>query len=85
MSKAVLKMSMPEACRFCRLRYDYRCFADGGRRIMDKSTKPDWCPLRLLPDRKPPMQFIGETPSKEQYTEYDKGWNACLDAITGGE
>lgn len=78
-SKAVLVMNMPESCRFCRLRYDYRCFAENGHRIMDKDSKPDWCPLREFPEKK---EEAKEPLATRLYRA--EGWNDCLDVITGG-
>lgn len=61
MAKAVLVMDMPESCFGCNFLY---CNADAGidscqamevSRIVDSETyeRPDWCPLRELPERKP--------------------------------
>lgn len=60
MAKAVLIMDMPESCFGCNFLY---CNADAGidscqamevPRIVDSETyeRPDWCPLRELPDEK---------------------------------
>ena len=55
MSKAVLVMDMPSGCIKCPL-YDYvptRCFAtDKFQNNTSEDFKPNWCPLRELPEYK---------------------------------
>ena len=76
MSKAVLVMDMPEVCNFCKLRYGTRCMAEGSHRI-ERYSKPSWCPLRPLPERRNASALNNE------FDWFDAGWNACLDAIEG--
>ena len=87
MSKAVLVMDMPEqVCYKCSLCYEvlpvgdyYMCTALG-KEIPD-GEKPDWCPLRELPEKKETWTTL-ECHSNGRWTEGMKaGWNACLDAI----
>lgn len=93
MSKAVLVMGMPESCRMCRFHYPARDMHTGeymgGCRIIqtmavrDKITKPDWCPLKPIPEK---MKVCGKYPQADGITpSYKFGWNACIDAITGGD
>lgn len=83
MSKAVLVMDMPDNCRDCEY-FGFPCrltnmkcnwFSENGR---NKN-----CPLRELPERKPPSNMKPAPIIEEYYREYDRGWNTCLDAITG--
>jgi hypothetical protein len=79
MAKAVLVMDMPEDCKqcvFCRglnacklKKYLVKQIMEGG--------KPDWCPLRELPER-------SDHPEHCDNGRFDAGWNGCLDAIEGG-
>lgn len=99
MSKAVLVMDTPESCRMCQFHYPARDMHTGeymgGCRIIqtmavrDPKTKPDWCPLKQMPEKKPQTEFreikgsmfgVWEVPLLE-----NKGWNDCIDAITGGD
>lgn len=84
MSKAVLVMDMPESCFGCNFLY---CNADAGidscqamevSRIVDSETyeKPDWCPLRELPEKKETNYYMN---NKEKGIVED--WNVCLDVI----
>ena len=86
MSKAVLVMDMPESCFGCNFLY---CNADAGidsyhamevSRIVDSETyeRPDWCPLRELPEKKETNYYMN---NKEKGIV--EGWNACLEKITG--
>lgn len=97
MAKAVLVMNMPESCDMCDFaddtqppRYGERtlyCNAPGiGDDVTDYiACRPDWCPLRELPER---MEICG-TYNAEYYAKgglmpsYKLGWNKCLDAIEG--
>lgn len=85
MPKAVLVMDMPECCPDCRFfESDWReCYAISkryNRDIMTEEAKPNWCPLRELPEKKEELAI-------EQYEfgglgkAFVSGWNACLDAI----
>lgn len=88
MAKAVLVMYNPESCFKCNFLYcdgDTNldsCQARQEARPVDLETykKPDWCPLRELPEKK-------EELSVEEYEfgrlgkAFTSGWNACLDEI----
>lgn len=85
MDKAVLVMDMPEqVCQKCTLCYEteddeYLCCAVG--KLVPDGEKPDWCPLRELPEKKKTFTTL-ECHSNGRWTEGMKaGWNACLDAI----
>lgn len=76
MAKAVLLMNMPENCFKCKLQNWANC------RITNKchvgECRPDWCPLRELPEKIPDF--------KHGYENIEKsiiriGWNNCLDTI----
>jgi hypothetical protein len=90
MPKAILVMDMPESCDFADdtqpPRYGERtlyCNAPGiGDDVTDYiACRPDWCPLRELPEKKETVH------SQECYTnsyftdEMNAGWNACIDEI----
>lgn len=56
MSKAVLVMDeMPEDCTMCKFwnSKDDECYATGVEKfsLNSEEAKPDWCPLRELPDK----------------------------------
>lgn len=81
MSKAVLVMDMPEDCTMCKFwnSKDDECYATGVEELSlnSEEAKPDWCPLRELPER-------SDHPEHCDNGRFDAGWNACLDAIEGG-
>ena len=90
MSKSVLVIDTPESCRSCYLRgftlaLQY-CKVES-EQIKDTSIRPDWCPLKPLPDKmKVTGLYNGEYfKAGGKPPSYNKiGWNACIDAITGG-
>ena len=85
MAKAILVMDMPEACIDCSCKYPsykddalYDCAItgktipiNGGR----YGEKPNWCPLRELPER------IILTYNNLCADNKANGWNDCLDEI----
>ena len=87
MKKAVLLMDVPETCLDCNL-----CVLDTDGSIScyynkreicsnvgENNSRPNWCPLRPLPDRKE----ITETYKwEDRLPSFKCGWNWCLDEIT---
>ena len=85
MSKAVLVMDMPEqVCQKCTLCYEteddeYLCCAVG--KLVPDGEKPDWCPLRELPEKKDTIIYENDDWGTVNLKTKDEGWNACLDEI----
>lgn len=101
MSKAILVMDMPETCencpalfsgRFCKVKEPPNISVDS---FLEKK-KPDWCPLREIPEKKgsfnEEMQkaiengtFEGEEPGEYAFLAGTvTGYNSCIDEILGG-
>lgn len=81
MSKSVLVIDTPESCRSCYLRgftLDLQYCKVERKRIKDTSIKPDWCPLKPLPEK------ITRVAITDHWNSIKAGWNNCIDAITGG-
>ena len=79
MSKAILVIDMPESCKNC------MCYILGAKNnfcertrfaIFDNTIKPDWCPLKEIPEIK-----LSKVPHEADYSSYCKGFNDCLDEI----
>ena len=92
MAKAVLVMDeMPECCADCYCGYFERdtkelnlvCGATG--EDANNVGKPDWCPLRELPEKKEEFELRKCKDSVEGTWKVplieNKGFNACLDEI----
>lgn len=86
MSKAVLVMDMPSKCRECLCwsinnRGDAICKAK--RKFIDTGdgSKPNWCPLRELPEKKD-LKELAKHSLGEDYI-WSEGWNACINEILG--
>lgn len=89
MSKSVLVIDTPKTCYSCFLHEPVRnwlyCTVKL-KRIEAPSAKPDWCPLKPLPEKMKATGIYnceyfkagGKPPS------YKVGWNGCIDEITGG-
>jgi hypothetical protein len=82
MNKSVLVIDTPKKCDSCMYVGTFNSFCKiNCRDIEDLSTKPDWCPLKPLPEK-----FDNEKDRKLGDFEplFKIGWNACIDEITGG-
>lgn len=94
MAKAVLIMDMPGSCKqcvFCRglnacklkkyLVGDRICTVYTVDKQIMEGEKPDWCPLRELPEKKETV-YPQECYDNSYWSdEMRAGWNACLDMI----
>ena len=91
MSKAILVMdNMPDKCGECECSYcDYDdphlnliCAVVGDN--VSGSDKPDWCPLREMPEKLP---LQGDVSDLQKMLEEMRraSWNACIDAIGGDD
>ena len=78
MSKGFIMMDMPENCEDCPCchtdDYDFYCKRNGNH--VDWEEKPDWCPIRPMPEKAFHEDFCDNG-------RYDKGWNDCLREIGG--
>lgn len=90
MSKAILIIDMPSCCNECKLRFDddysYWCSYDnpepnGVFQYIVNRTKPDWCPLRPLPEKYEIDRSKCSDPFYE--FEFEYGYNQCIDEILG--
>lgn len=93
MSKAVLVMDMPSSCNKCHLLdepYDLCIPMDKDVSDYCSETRPDWCPLRELPEKKDSMNLNS---IMEKCKDRDSimhsvlkqfivdGYNACIDEL----
>ena len=85
--KALFVMEMPESCDTCvfsSVAYDSELFDEGECYCIIKMKsdgivercKPDWCPLKPVPEKKPVVL--------DALDSFDYGWNACIDKILEG-
>lgn len=90
MSKSVLVIDTPENCDKCKIRAINLAWCNVARKStshytngkpIDERKRQDWCPLRELPEKKEPTQFPISPFLPWQYTEYDKGWNDCIEKM----
>ena len=88
MKKAVLLMNVTEKCLDCNLCVldmdgSISCYYNKREicsNVGENNSRPEWCPLRPLPDRKE----ITETYKwEDRLPSFKCGWNWCLDEITG--
>lgn len=80
MSKSVLVLTTPKYCASCALRSGvlHPFCRVNNRDITDLSIRPDWCPLKPLPEK------ITRVAVTDHWNSIKAGWNNCIDAITGG-
>ena len=81
MNKSILVIDTPEYCRECPLcaedRQTYRDYCRITDDVIWSLDKPDWCPLKPLPEKETNDRLV------EWGNGYKSGWNKCLDAILG--
>lgn len=79
MSKSVLVIDTPKYCALCVLRSGvlHPFCRVNNRDITDLSIRPDWCPLKPLPEK---MTGVAQT---DRWNSIKEGWNECIDEITG--
>lgn len=69
-------------CRFWESRYSMYCtLKEDENGITDPEEKPEWCPLRPLPERKGHTTPISNYDVQKNI--FARGWNTCLDEIVG--
>lgn len=85
MQKSVFAIETPERCEDCPcIGISAGCHVGycklAGKINSDYHVKiiPDWCPLKPLPEK---MTGVVLT---EHWGGVKKGWNGCIDEITGG-
>lgn len=85
MEKAILILDQPKNCLECPIGDNDSCIMEtyvycrvAGRGSIDAEaeTKPEWCPLKPLPERKTVTANDATASVAIKY-----GWNNCLDAI----
>lgn len=85
MAKAVLVMDNPEDCTMCKFwnSKDDECYATGVEELSlnSEEAKPDWCPLRELPEKREINHNKNHYISNFWTDAKSVGWNACLDEI----
>ena len=87
MNKAILVIDMPSCCNECSLmvkdEYSYFCPIKCDENKTDLydnyimfHRKPDWCPLKPLPDKR------NEIMAEDYINDVAYGWNCCINEIT---
>lgn len=81
MEKAILILDMPENCIECPIAgimetYIYCNVAERGTIDEEAETRPDWCPLRPLPEKKVVTANDATAAVAIKY-----GWNNCIDEL----
>ena len=103
MSKAIVVMDMADPCTGCNFLYcdaennSESCQAREKARIVDleNEDKPDWCPLRKMPEELELDKIRQESIEEGCYDDTNgideaylqgkvSGWNSCIDAMIGG-
>lgn len=89
MRKSVLVIDTPEKCLDCNLCVldmdgSISCYYNKREicsNVEENNSRPEWCPLRELPNKKEYIIPIDNVESQKDIIAV--GWNACIDAIKG--
>ena len=84
MAKGIIVVDMPEKCCNCEMGFvneyydQFECYFKPGHEIKPDEGRPDWCPIKLISDKK-------DIKNAENMTSlgWIEGFNACLDEIEG--
>ena len=83
MSKSVLVIDTPKSCEgccmFCYTYHRFQCLITG-KTIENSTDRPEWCPMRPLPEK----MAIPRGARNVDGLEYAAGYNTCINEITGG-
>lgn len=87
MSKAVLVLDMPEGCNDCVLNNCHFCDVtneniESYMYDITEVDKPDWCPLKELPDERP-NEVYSFSIFEYEHKAFDNGWNSLRKKILG--
>lgn len=82
MSKSILVIDTPAKCNVCRFSdRDVDCIPEeyckahkDEREIINGREKPDWCPLKEVPQKYEPVSM-----------NFERGFNSCVDEILKGD
>lgn len=90
--KAILVIDMPVVCGEC----DYCLISNDGsvycsltqcfcsKDLVKDKEKELWCPLKPMPSkRKSMVEWVDANVKTHDITEYDKGWNDCIEFLEG--
>lgn len=86
MDKGIILVNMPDKCCNCRMGFvneyydQFECYFKPGAEIKPDARKPDWCPIRLIPQKK---TLTGDVSNTEKMGNelVRAGWNACIDEL----
>ena len=92
MTKGILVVDKPDTCKECDF-YNPTFYSCNCRnKIIGKNVteKPEWCPIMSIPGKRTLSGDLSKHTKhwmKNEIVErlnYNKGWNDCVNAITGG-
>lgn len=85
--KTILVIDMPEDCYECpcyqSMSGDSFCGVTNEDTMINTDTKPNWCPLKPMPQKMADEDGIISEQKEPTECEWDfiSGWNACVDEI----
>ena len=86
MSKSILVIDTPDSCRECTLcaeeHMTYRDYCRITDDVIWTLDKPEWCPLKPLPEK---YNMDNVVCDRDYDGDYEYGYNACIDEIVGGK
>lgn len=68
--------------------YQKGFYEDEEEEELYNSKKPDWCPLKDVPEKKPKVEYRGSGCfgiNEAMKNSFNLGFNACIDEILKGE
>ena len=83
MAKGILIVNVPKNCRTCRRTEEtgrvLSC-CECGKPILDFNERPEWCPIKPMPERKEITGFVN--PKDLGASLLAEGWNQSVDYVS---
>ncbi len=73
-----------DGCPFCNSSFGKIVCNHQIRKIKDINIRPNWCPIKPMPERKP-ERLTSEYEFGNLGKAFETGWNACIKQIAGGQ
>lgn len=93
MSKSILVIDTPKVCIDCPCHFADDAMIWCGKERKEilsddiETFKPDWCPIRDLPTKKPKVKYHGNGCfgiNEAMKNSFNMGFNSCIDEILKG-
>ncbi len=91
MNKGIIVVDVVKSCDMCKMGFQneyydrFECFLEPDKKLENpEECRPDWCPIRPMPEKKGPSRLPLAPILPLDYTNYERGRNDCISEILKG-